>query len=180
MADNRPARILLIGFGNTLRRDDALGCLIADKVSTWQLPGVRAIAVTQLTPELAALVADATMVIFVDARAESTACEVRAEPVEPQQDGSLALGHGMSPQFLLGLSQAALERCPRSWLVSVPAANLSVGEGLTPQAEQGMREAIETIERLIARDRLCEPAAAKLCPSTGANPASPIHQGTRP
>ena len=33
MGNAPAARILVIGFGNTLRRDDGLGCLIADEVA---------------------------------------------------------------------------------------------------------------------------------------------------
>ena len=39
MPDSRTASILVIGYGNTLRRDDALGCLIADEVGRWQHRG---------------------------------------------------------------------------------------------------------------------------------------------
>ena len=59
MPDSRTASILVIGYGNTLRRDDAVGCLIADEVACWQRPGVRSMSVAQLTPELAAELAAA-------------------------------------------------------------------------------------------------------------------------
>ena len=39
MPDSRTASILVIGHGNTLRRDDALGCLIADEVGCWHARG---------------------------------------------------------------------------------------------------------------------------------------------
>ena len=41
MPDLRATSILVIGHGNTLRRDDAVGCLIAEEVERWQCPGVR-------------------------------------------------------------------------------------------------------------------------------------------
>src|SRR5208282_2268817 len=50
MPDSRTASILVIGYGNTLRRDDALGCLIADLVGCWQRPEVRTMSLAQLTP----------------------------------------------------------------------------------------------------------------------------------
>ena len=68
MPDSRTDSILVIGYGNTLRQDDALGCLIADEVGRWQRTGVRSMSLAQLTPELAAELAAAETAVFVDAR----------------------------------------------------------------------------------------------------------------
>ena len=51
MSDARPA--LVIGYGNTLRGDDAVGPRAAAAVHGGGLPGVDALAVAQLTPVLA-------------------------------------------------------------------------------------------------------------------------------
>jgi len=58
---------LLIGYGNTLRSDDGAGQKIANIVSEWNLPQWRSLSVHQLTPELALDIAQADLVIFVDA-----------------------------------------------------------------------------------------------------------------
>ena len=72
--------------------------------------------------------------------------------------------HAISPRFLLGLCQAAFGRCPRAWLVSVPGSDFSFGEGLSAVADLGMRQALGTIERLIARAGSPEPGPAPECP----------------
>jgi hydrogenase maturation protease len=70
--DNRTpspcATTLVIGFGNTLRSDDGVGPRVASVVAGWGLPGVVAIAVHQLGPELAEPLAEAGRAFFVDAR----------------------------------------------------------------------------------------------------------------
>jgi Ni,Fe-hydrogenase maturation factor len=59
---------VVIGYGNDLRGDDALGPLAATAVAEWDMPGVQAIAAHQLMPELAEPLAQADLAIFVDAR----------------------------------------------------------------------------------------------------------------
>ncbi len=58
----------MIGYGNTLRSDDGVGPRVAMAVASWGWPGLKAIAVHQLTPELAEPLAAAELAIFVDAR----------------------------------------------------------------------------------------------------------------
>jgi hydrogenase maturation protease len=67
MTEQESARVLIIGYGNSLRSDDAAGIKVAETIATWQLPHVRSLAVHQLTPELAAELAAVELVIFVDA-----------------------------------------------------------------------------------------------------------------
>jgi len=60
---------LIIGYGNLLRGDDAVGCRVAYKLD--QLfqddPDVEVIASQQLTPEMAEDVARSNFVLFLDA-----------------------------------------------------------------------------------------------------------------
>ena len=66
-----PASLLVIGYGNTLRRDDGVGPKLADAVAALGLTGVRTLACALLTPELAEAVSQAQRVIFVDAAVDS-------------------------------------------------------------------------------------------------------------
>lgn len=57
---------LVIGIGNPLRSDDGVGWWLARRAERW-LPASQLRAVQQLTPELAADVAAAARVLFIDA-----------------------------------------------------------------------------------------------------------------
>jgi Ni,Fe-hydrogenase maturation factor len=76
---------LVIGCGNDLRGDDALGPLAATAVAAWDMPGVQALAVHQLMPELAEALAEADLAIFVDACAP-------VAPPSPDQPAGYPLG----------------------------------------------------------------------------------------
>ncbi len=81
---------LVIGYGNELRRDDGIGPRVARAVADWDIPGVRALAVHQLTPELAVDIAQAKEVVFVDVAANSGTSNVSIQPVRVVFSNSLA------------------------------------------------------------------------------------------
>ena len=66
------------------------------------------------------------------------------------EQGSASLVHAMMPRFLLGLCRALYGRCPRSWMIAVPAADFQLGEGLSAIAREGIPQALAVIERLLA------------------------------
>ena len=140
--------VLVIGYGNTLRSDDSAGPRAAAAVGDWRLPGVLAIDVQQLTPELAEPLSAARLGIFVDARLALIGEGVRVRPIEPAGPG-WALGHASNPCSLLALARAAFGAYPLAWLITVPATNLAMGEGLSPTAEGGLAAALRTIANLL-------------------------------
>lgn len=139
--------ILVLGYGNELRGDDAVGPRVANAVADWQLAGVETLAVHQLTPELAADIASARAAIFVDAVLASAQAGVEVRPILPAE-AAAALTHAADPRSLLALSQAAFGRCPPAWWVTIPVGNLEFGEGLSPLAERGLAVALGEIRRL--------------------------------
>jgi len=141
---NDPGTLLVIGYGNRLRGDDAVGPLAADAVATWRLPGVEAVAVPQLTPELAAPLAEARCAVFVDAATDAD--EVSCRAVHPSAT-PCAMGHALDPGGLLGLALQAFGRAPAAWLLTIPAGGFEVGAGLTLAAQAGLDEALDRLRR---------------------------------
>jgi hydrogenase maturation protease len=132
--------LLVIGYGNELRGDDGAGPRVARIVAGWSRPDVRAVAVHQLTPELAPLIADAERVIFVDAVVDGEYGWRRLIPSEL----IAGLGHTSDPAWLLALTAEVFGRNPEAWLVTIPARRLEVGTGLSP-------EVVRKISQLLRR-----------------------------
>jgi hydrogenase maturation protease len=141
-------RIVVIGYGNRLRTDDGAGPHVASAVASWELPGLVSLAVHQLTPELTDLLASAKLAIFVDARLTSVEESVLILPLELSVDSGI-YGHICDPRSLLALTQAIYRRTPQSWLITVPAADFSLGEGLSKTANQGAERALDRIAALV-------------------------------
>jgi hydrogenase maturation protease len=139
--------VVVIGYGNMLCTDDAVGPRAASAVADMELPGVVAKAVPQLTPELAEPLASARLAIFIDARPAAEGEGVEIRPIEPACLGA-ALGHVEDPRRLLALARTAYGTYPRSWLVTIPASDFALGQGLSPLAERGLEEALRRIASL--------------------------------
>jgi hydrogenase maturation protease len=139
---------LVIGYGNSLRRDDGAGLCAAQAVRAWHRPDIRVLAVQQLTPEMAEDLAASRLAVFIDAAAAPPDGSVGVLRVEPAE-ARATLGHTSDPQGLLALAQAVYGRHPPAWLVMIPAANCGFGQGLSRTAQRGVNLALEAVTRLL-------------------------------
>jgi hydrogenase maturation protease len=145
---NMSQPILVIGYGNDLRSDDAVGQKVARAIATWNLANVRVLCVHQLTPELAVFLANADLAIFIDACLATVCEDVQIQAIAPTYSTAIA-GHTSDPRSLLALTQILYDRVPTAWWVQIPAANFELGEVLSPTSERGVQSALEQINNLI-------------------------------
>ncbi len=143
-----PATILVIGYGNTLRGDDAVGRLVAEEVDEWNRPEVRAMSVTQLLPELAERVAQAREVIFVDACGDEDIADVRVAELAGER-GDSGQTHFAAPLDILALAKTCYGRAPRAWLVAIGARDFELTNEVSAAARANVGAAIEAIKMLV-------------------------------
>jgi hydrogenase maturation protease len=136
--------VLVIGYGNPLRRDDGIGPYVAGAFAG--RPGVRALTPAQLVPELVADLADARLAVFVDARAAGAGVEV-ARIAAGEAPGWSA--HAGDPRALLALTAGVHGRAPEAWWVLVAGADFGFGEGLSPVGRANTAAAVEGVEALL-------------------------------
>ena len=146
-----PAGLLVIGYGNTLRRDDGVGPKAAEAVADLALPGVRTLACPLLTPELAEAVSRARLVIFVDAAVDAPR-EVQMRKLEPAGSSQI-MAHAASPATLLALARDVFGHAPEGWWLTIPAEDLGIGEALSPLAQHGFENAVEAVKKCAAEQR---------------------------
>jgi hydrogenase maturation protease len=157
-ADLLAEPVLIIGYGNLLRRDDGVGVVVAERLAARPRRGVQIIACPQLTPELAEPISRAAAVVFVDAAASGPR-QVRMRRVRPTAAIPF-LAHGSSPALLLGLARALFGRQPPAWLLTIPGEDFGLGEGFSALAEAGVRTALEQLEAWLRRQQSTRPRAA--------------------
>jgi len=143
--------VLVIGYGNELRSDDGVGPRAARAVAGWQLPHVQALALHQLTPELAEVLAEAATVVFVDAGIDPVPFRLRVQPFQPRPDASRP-GHLSDPRWLLALTRQLFGHTPPAQLLTIRAENLNFGTCLSPPAERGLEEALRFLLVLLNPD----------------------------
>lgn len=134
---------LVVGYGNTLRRDDGVGPRVAEAIHALHLPGITTLSLHQLSPEHAQPVSQSNRVLFVDAALDGPR-EVSLRPIEPNPSLRLQ-GHAANPATLLALARDVFGHAPPAWLLTIRARNLEFGESLEPATHQDMLSAIEQI-----------------------------------
>jgi hydrogenase maturation protease len=140
--------VIVIGYGNDLRSDDGIGQLIANTIKSWDLPNLKSLAVHQLTPELAANLANVNLAIFVDARINWESEDVQVESIVPAKS-RITIGHTADARSLLALTQFLYNHFPPAWLVTVPGVNFELGDRISPIAEKGREITILKIREIL-------------------------------
>jgi hydrogenase maturation protease len=139
-------RLLVIGYGNTLRSDDGVGPRVADAVAALNLSGVQTLACPQLTPELAEPISQAQAVVFVDAAVDAPR-EVLLRNLAPAAS-SQVMAHAADPKTMLALARDVFGHAPQAWWLTIPVENLAFGEQLSAMAQTGFHTALEQIQTL--------------------------------
>ncbi len=141
---------LVIGYGNDLRGDDAAGIRAATLLAG-EAPEHRSIITQQLAPDLAADIAQAERVVFVDAYpADHDGAPLRVERVpgdgEDSEGRDSPLGHRSDPATLVGLARRLFGATPEAWVVGIPAYCFDADEAISPQTSFWIDEAVALIE----------------------------------
>ncbi len=157
-----PPHLLVIAYGNTLRRDDGAGIGLASiLVKQWRVCGlaVRYVVVPQLTPELTVEIADHAVagVVFVDAAQVVNTAQAEPHTIKIQTIqldlATPAISHYLDPAGLL-LYAHLLEGCSApAWLVSVPGVDFGYGEGFSQSVHVLLRDAPQLALAFLAEIR---------------------------
>jgi len=141
-------KVLVIGYGNILRGDDAAGVRAAELVAK-RYPEIECICVHQLMPELAEQVAQYNTVVFIDAEVNAIKPNVRT--VEFSDGSDQPRTHFLSPKSLLTLSQQLYQRVPTTvYAIGIPATEFEFSEQLSSSTARVVKEIMNLIESIIA------------------------------
>jgi hydrogenase maturation protease len=147
------AHILIIGYGNPLCGDDGVGWAVIDALQE-VVPDGSAVAVHQLTPELAEPVSQARVVIFVDAAVEGEPGELACFALEGDAGWQPALhgSHLTTPDALLAMALDLFGRRPPAYMVTIAGESFELSESLTPTVEAAATKAIDRVLELVTSD----------------------------
>jgi hydrogenase maturation protease len=141
-------RPLVIGYGNRLRQDDGLGWRAAELLERAIHPGaVRILESFQLTPELAADLEGASVVIFLDAALDLEPGMVVTKRISPENQ--MVWSHDLSCAQLTAFTEALTGTERPVFQITGGVYQAGFGENLTPCGEQSaMRMAEAAVELL--------------------------------
>ena len=166
---NANDRILVAGIGNIFFGDDAFGVEVIREITRSPLPdGVNAVDFGIRSYDLAYAIMDgyaATILVDITARGEPPGTLYLIE-LDQEKIGNLEAtapdGHSLDPVAVLRLVQSLGGQISRLYLVACEPAVLETEDGhigLSEPVQAAVPEAIQMIQRLIARLRLSEHSA---------------------
>jgi hydrogenase maturation protease len=145
--------LVIFGYGNPSRGDDALGPLLLERVEAWiaRHPGstVATVEDFQLQVEHALDLEGCDLALFLDADV-SCAGPFRFQAVAPGRDSSFST-HAISPQAVLQTFIEVHHRePPPAFLLGVRGVDFELGAGLSREAEANLESAWTFLEQLLA------------------------------
>ncbi|WP_017651635.1 hypothetical protein [Fortiea contorta] len=143
--------VMVIGYGDDLRGDDGIGRQVADAIANWHLLSVKCLAINQLTPELATILASTELVIFVTTCLISESSQVQVQSLLPCFF-SFVHARINDPRSLLALTQTIYGHSPTAWLVTIPGVNFAVRENLSAVAKTGIAIALVKIIQILDKN----------------------------
>jgi hydrogenase maturation protease len=145
--------ILIFGYGNPSRGDDALGPellrLLEEDKASGRLPGgFETLTDFQLQIEHATDLEGRKLVLFVDA---SVAAEqpFQISRLQPQRDSSYT-SHAMSPAAVLAVYEQVMGCVqPPTYLMSIPGYDFELGHPLSTTAQEHLSQAQLWVQSLL-------------------------------
>jgi len=137
------APFVVIGIGNTLRRDDGVGHAVVEVLREHADPAeIELSTCHQLLPECVVSLEGRRGVVFVDATVERPAGEIGTRAVEADAE-PWRWGHQLRPETVLGLLDDTSR--PAALVVGIGAADFDYGEELGKPVRAAVPAAVEAI-----------------------------------
>ena len=138
-------KILVYGYGNPGRQDDALGLKLAEEVHIWAeklgYDFIQTDSNYQLNIEDASTVNGSDLVIFADASKEDiTDFKFTLLSPDPKVDFTM---HHVSPAFILQLCNEIYGQIPETYLLHIKGYQWDFMGDITPEAEINFKKALE-------------------------------------
>jgi hydrogenase maturation protease len=148
------ANCLVLACGNTLRSDDGIGPKLADWAAERfrEDSNVHVVARQQWTPDLAADIAAADSVLFVDSSVDSVPGRVSLVAVPSNRGIGDARSHHLEAHELLGLTRSLYgSMSAHALLLTVGAGSTDLGETLSDPVEAALPRARGVLEKTVLR-----------------------------
>ena len=140
------APILLFGYGNLGRGDDALGVLLQEAIAALQLPRVECLTDMQLQVEHITDLVGRERILFVDADV-SCAAPYLLEKLTAQQDDSYT-SHALTPAALLhAFRQVYGMDAPPTQVLHIRGYVFELGDDLSLKARENLARALSLIKQ---------------------------------
>lgn len=130
----------IIGYGNSLRGEDAFGLDVIKELQNSPLKETKLISAHQLTPEMVLELQDADEIIFIDSCHDEKNKYALACSLLEQR--SLNLSHHISPKTIIYMLKNLYAKNPDFYIYSMMSSNFDVVED-----KRRYRESVERVSK---------------------------------
>ena len=147
---NNKVKVLVYGYGNPGRQDDALGIEMANMIETWaekhKITNVETDSNYQLKVEDAEKISHKDVVIFVDASQEDIH-EYKFDHLESSSKKVEFTMHAVSPEYVLHVCNDLFNKSPKTCLLGIKGFEWNFKEGLSDNAKLNLEQAFQFLTR---------------------------------
>lgn len=140
--------VVVVGYGNPYLSDDGLGWHVAGKLKhleeNYRPEMLRILQLIQLGPELAELLSQSDLVLFVDAEEGLNPGAISRTVVQPSQLTS-AHSHQLSPQHLFYLCQELYGEVPQGWLHTAGGSKWDHGSEMSEEMHRAYIQLVAVV-----------------------------------
>ena len=145
--------VVVIGIGNSYRRDDGVGTAVAAAVAGRAVPGVRVLSDAGDPCGILDAWADARLAVVVDAAVATPSAPGRIHrcTINQLQGASAVSSHGLDIATVLALGEA-LDRMPADVvLFAIEVTETGYGVGLSPRVAAAIPRAVAAVMSEVSR-----------------------------
>ena len=147
---NSKVKVLVYGYGNPGRQDDALGNEMVKMIEDWaaehKIKNVETDSNYQLNVEDAEKIAQKDVVVFVDATQEDIH-EYKFTHLEPSSKKVEFTMHAVSPEYVLHVCNDLFGKTPKTCLLAIKGYEWDFKEGLSDNAKLNLEQAFHFLTR---------------------------------
>ncbi|MBA7534096.1 hypothetical protein ES705_26342 [subsurface metagenome] len=151
---NSSPRILVYGYGNPGRQDDALGVLLAEEINKWaqeeNLPNIDIDQNYQLNIEDADKIAQYDIVVFADASMNDVN-SYEMDKVVPDAKVDFSM-HSVTPSFVVGLCNRIFAGKPLVYQLQIKGYKWEFMEKVTEGARKNLNSAVSYIKNFLLKN----------------------------
>lgn len=146
--------MLIFGYGNPSRGDDALGPLLLEHLETLKLPHIELLTDFQLQVEHAFDLRNRKRVLFIDASV-SCAAPYAFSRLHARKDTNYT-SHAMSPMAVLHIYRELYGNPPPAYLLEVRGEQFELGQPLSSAAAFNLEVSLGLLKKLYSSTSLPE------------------------
>lgn len=142
--------VMVIGYGNTLRGDDGLGWVAAERLAEILPPSVSVLQRHQLGIEMVEDIADIDHLVLIDVTASEAPGTITCRQLMATREAYGMLEHHVHPEVLLTTCLALHGRMPEATLFTVGADSFDFSEELSPPVQAALPVLVHRVAAHIA------------------------------